>query len=136
MIALLLCSGGLMLISILIMACNEAAVECKVPITEKNLNPGTYSGSFSLANNNQEPADAHNNLDLDLWISPPCNSQKGNNSVRNNQPPLQLAVEESKTFRGRSMTLVMVPNKVVTVQKPLDSLKKKAISANEVSAVV
>ncbi|KAL8093278.1 hypothetical protein AgCh_035243 [Apium graveolens] len=64
-------------------ACNEAAVECKVPITEKNLKPGTYGGSFSLANNNQEPADTHHNLDLGLWISPPCNSQRGNNSVRN-----------------------------------------------------
>ncbi|KAL8147933.1 hypothetical protein AgCh_005312 [Apium graveolens] len=51
-------------------------------------------------------------------------------------PPLQLAVEESKSFRERSMTLVMVPNKVVTVQKPLESLKKKEISANKVSVAV
>lgn len=34
-------------------ACNEAAVECNVPITEKNLKPGSYRGNFSLANNNQ-----------------------------------------------------------------------------------
>ncbi|KAK1355447.1 AP2-like ethylene-responsive transcription factor TOE2 [Heracleum sosnowskyi] len=63
-------------------ACNEAAVECNAPITEKNLKPGTYGGNFSLANNNQESADTHHNLDLGLWISPPSNSQRGNNSAR------------------------------------------------------
>ncbi|KAL8116728.1 hypothetical protein AgCh_023035 [Apium graveolens] len=83
-----------------------------------------------------EHVDAHHNLDLGLWISPPCNSQRGNNSVRNNQPPLQLTVEESKSFRERSMTLLMIPNKVVTVHNPLESLKKKTILANEVSASV
>ncbi|KAL8149631.1 translation initiation factor IF3-2, chloroplastic-like [Apium graveolens] len=48
----------------------------------------------------------------------------------------ELAVEESKSFRERSMTLVMVPNKVVTVQKPPESPKKNETSANEVSAAV
>lgn len=47
----------------------------------------------------------------------------------------ELAVEESKSFKDKSMTLVMVPNKVVTVQKPPESPKNET-SANEVSAAV
>ncbi|KAK1399904.1 Translation initiation factor IF-3 [Heracleum sosnowskyi] len=48
----------------------------------------------------------------------------------------ELAVEESKSFKEKSMTLVMVPNKVVTVQKPPESPKKNEAIANEVSAPV
>lgn len=48
---------------------------------------------------------------------------------------LQLAVEESKSFRERSMTLVLVPNKAV-VQKAPESPKKKEKTASEVSAGV
>lgn len=48
----------------------------------------------------------------------------------------ELAVEESKSFKDKSMTLVMVPNKVVTVQKPPESPKNNETSANEVSAAV
>ncbi|KAL1816148.1 hypothetical protein DCAR_0520522 [Daucus carota subsp. sativus] len=48
----------------------------------------------------------------------------------------ELAVEESKSFRERSMTLVMVPNKVVPIQKPPESPKKNETTATEVSAPV
>lgn len=48
----------------------------------------------------------------------------------------QLAVEESKNFKEKSMTLVMVPKEVVTVQKPAESPKKNDAIANEVSTPV
>lgn len=48
----------------------------------------------------------------------------------------ELAVEESKSFRERSMTLVLVPNKAVVVQKAPESPKKKEKTESEVSAGV
>lgn len=49
----------------------------------------------------------------------------------------ELAVEESKNFKDKkSMTLVMAPKEVVTVQKPAESPKKNDAIANEVSTPV
>ncbi|KAK1396356.1 Ethylene-responsive transcription factor RAP2-7 [Heracleum sosnowskyi] len=64
-------------------ACNKEAVERNGPTAEMKFVPKTCHSNISEANKNQESADTHHNLDLSLWISPPSNSQKGNNSVRN-----------------------------------------------------
>lgn len=48
----------------------------------------------------------------------------------------ELAVEESKSFRERSMTIVMVPNKAVAVQKPPESPPPPKKKETEVSAGV
>ncbi|KAL1819275.1 hypothetical protein ACET3Z_014144 [Daucus carota] len=64
-------------------ACNQAAVECNATAAATNSKPSTYGGNFCVANNNQDSADTHHNLDLGLWISPPSNNQRGNDGVRN-----------------------------------------------------